>query len=163
MSALKSEFKAVPDQNDLTTLPRDLRFHPATNDRRCGHRKCLHAFHRRLASPWALTYRPSGSHEHNVLNQTIENAEQYGTVVNDCLPSGPILDAHRPLAPRFRGEPIDTPSLRPDAALRGRRGARLSGLEPESVWVSGGDSRWHWANRPRPKEECFTEEMRDEE
>src|ERR1022692_930274 len=33
MSALKSEFKAVPDQNDLATLPRDLRFHPATNDR----------------------------------------------------------------------------------------------------------------------------------
>ena len=33
MSALKSEFKAVPDQNDLATVPRDLRFHPATNDR----------------------------------------------------------------------------------------------------------------------------------
>jgi hypothetical protein len=45
--------------------------------------------------------------------------------------SGRILDAHRPLAPRFRGKPIDTPSLRPDAPLRGRRGARLSGLEPK--------------------------------
>ena len=33
MSALKSDFKAVPDQNDLAALPRDLRFHPATNDR----------------------------------------------------------------------------------------------------------------------------------
>jgi hypothetical protein len=33
MSTLKSEFKAVPDQNDLAALPRDLRFHPATNDR----------------------------------------------------------------------------------------------------------------------------------
>src|ERR1035438_4243880 len=33
MSALKSEFKAVPDQNDLAALPRDLQFHPATNDR----------------------------------------------------------------------------------------------------------------------------------
>src|SRR3954447_25884301 len=35
-----------------------------------------------------LTYRPSDSHEHNVLNQTIENAEQYGTVVSDCLQAG---------------------------------------------------------------------------
>src|SRR6202049_444318 len=35
-----------------------------------------------------LTFRPSDSHEHNVLNQTIENAEQYGTVVNNCLKAG---------------------------------------------------------------------------
>ncbi len=31
-SALKSEFKAVLDQSDLASIPRDLRFHPTVND-----------------------------------------------------------------------------------------------------------------------------------
>ncbi|MDQ3332268.1 MAG: phytanoyl-CoA dioxygenase family protein, partial [Planctomycetota bacterium] len=35
-----------------------------------------------------LTFRPSDPSEHNVLNQTIENAEQYGPVVDDTLKAG---------------------------------------------------------------------------
>lgn len=34
------------------------------------------------------TWRPSTDEEHNVLNQTVENAEQYGTVVYDELKAG---------------------------------------------------------------------------
>src|SRR6478735_4467887 len=30
-SALKTEFKAVLDQNDLASIPRDLKFHPVAN------------------------------------------------------------------------------------------------------------------------------------
>src|SRR5262245_64169402 len=37
-----------------------------------------------------LTYRPSDSSEHNVLNQTIENVEQYGSEVCDLLKAGEI-------------------------------------------------------------------------
>jgi ectoine hydroxylase-related dioxygenase (phytanoyl-CoA dioxygenase family) len=37
-----------------------------------------------------MTYRPSGSHEDNVLNQTIENPEQYGDVVYDPLLAGQV-------------------------------------------------------------------------
>ncbi len=33
-----------------------------------------------------MTYRPSDSADHNVLNQTIDNAEQYGEVVSNPLP-----------------------------------------------------------------------------
>ncbi len=35
-----------------------------------------------------MTYRPSDSADHNVLNQTIDNAEQYGEVVWNPLPAG---------------------------------------------------------------------------
>src|SRR5262245_54501989 len=37
-----------------------------------------------------LTYRPSDSAEHNVLNQTIDNVEQYGSEVCDVLKAGEI-------------------------------------------------------------------------
>ena len=37
-----------------------------------------------------LTYRPSDSSEHNVLNQSIDNAENYGTIVNNELGAGQI-------------------------------------------------------------------------
>ena len=35
-----------------------------------------------------LTYRPSSEADHNVLNQSIDNAEQYGTIVYDVLQAG---------------------------------------------------------------------------
>ena len=38
----------------------------------------------------AMTFRPSDPNEHNVLNQTIENVEQYGTFVDDILKAGEI-------------------------------------------------------------------------
>ncbi|MCA9081865.1 MAG: phytanoyl-CoA dioxygenase family protein, partial [Planctomycetaceae bacterium] len=35
-----------------------------------------------------MTYRPSSPDEHNVLNQSIDNPEQYGTIVDDVLKAG---------------------------------------------------------------------------
>ena len=279
MSALKSEFKAVPDQNDLAALPRDLRFHPATNDRprklsraqidrfnREGYIAGLTAFspaeivairayfdrllakvmaaggdsysissahlkHGRVwdiltnpvivahvkdllgdnvvgwgshffckmpgdgkavawhqdASYWPLTpskavtvwlaiddadtenacmrfiagshhhghltYRPSGSHEHNVLNQTIENAEQYGTVVNDCLQAGEF-SLHTDLL-LHGSEANQSPRRRCGLTLRYAAAEVRAYLDwnQKGVWVSGGDPTGHWANRPRPEED----------
>ncbi len=37
-----------------------------------------------------MTFRPSDPSEHNVLNQTIDNAEQYGHVVWDPLKAGQV-------------------------------------------------------------------------
>jgi non-heme Fe2+,alpha-ketoglutarate-dependent halogenase len=37
-----------------------------------------------------LTFRPSSPDEHNVLNQSIDNPEQYGSIVDDCLKAGEI-------------------------------------------------------------------------
>jgi non-heme Fe2+,alpha-ketoglutarate-dependent halogenase len=279
MSALKSEFKAVPDQNDLATLPRDLRFHPATNDRprylsrqqidqfnREGYIAGLTAFspaeivdirayfdrllakvmaaggdsysissaHLKYGRVWDiltnpvivayvkdllgdnvvgwgshffckmpgdgksvawhqnasywpltpskavtvwlaiddadtenacmrfiagshhhghLTYRPSGAHEHNVLNQSIENAEQYGTVVNDCLKAGEF-SMHTDLL--LHGSEANQ-STRRRCGLTLRYAATevrayLDGNQ-KGVWVSGDDPSGHWANRPRPNED----------
>jgi hypothetical protein len=279
MSALRSEFKAVPDQNDLATLPRDLRFHPATNDRprnlsreqigrfnREGYIAGLTAyspveivdirayFDRLLAKVMAaggdsysissahlkygrvwdiltnpvivahvkdllgdnvvgwgshffckmpgdgkavawhqdasywpltpskavtvwlaiddadtenacmrfiagshhhghLTYRPSDSHEHNVLNQTIENAEQYGTVVSDCLQAGEF-SMHTDLL-LHGSEANQSTRRRCGLTLRYAVTEVRTYLDwnQKGVWVSGGDPSGHWANRSRPEED----------
>lgn len=279
MSALKSEFKAVPDQNDLAALPRDLRFHPATNElprvlsreqidrfNRDGYIAGLTAyslaeivdirtyFDRLLAKVMAaggdsysissahlkygrvwdiltnsvivahvkdllgdnvvgwgshffckmpgdgkavawhqdasywpltpskavtvwlaiddadttnacmqfiagshhyghLTYRPSDSHEHNVLNQTIENAEQYGTVVNDCLKAGEF-SMHSDLL--LHGSEANRSTRRRCGLTLRYAAAEVRAYldwNQKGVWVSGKDSSGHWANRARPEEE----------
>ena len=97
-----------------------------------------------------LTFRPSGSHESNVLNQTVENAEQYGEPVDDELCAGQI-------------------SLHSDLLLHGsdanesdRRRCGLTlryasvdvrahlGWNEKGVIVSGSDPDGHWANPSRP-------------
>lgn len=101
----------------------------------------------------AMTFRPSDPAEHNVLNQTIENVEQYGQFVDDCLKAGEI-------------------SLHSDLLLHGSEAnmsdRRRCGLtlryapvdvhaymdwNQKGVWVSGSDSTGHWANRARPTDE----------
>lgn len=101
----------------------------------------------------AMTFRPSDPSEHNVLNQTIENVEQYGQFVDDCLKAGEI-------------------SLHSDLLLHGSEAnmsdRRRCGLtlryapvdvhaymdwNQKGVWVSGSDSTGHWANRARPTDE----------
>ena len=98
----------------------------------------------------AMTFRPSDPKEHNVLNQTIENVEQYGKFVDDCLKAGEI-------------------SLHSDLLLHGSEAnmseRRRCGLtlryapadvhaymdwNQKGVWVAGSDPSGHWANRPRP-------------
>ena len=100
-----------------------------------------------------LTYRPSSSEEHNVLNQTIDNVEQYGDPVDDILRAGEI-------------------SLHSDLLLHGsdanesdRRRCGLTlrycatdvrahlGWNGKGVLVSGDDPEGYWANPPRPADD----------
>lgn len=100
-----------------------------------------------------LTYRPSDEADHNVLNQSIDNAEQYGTVVYDELQAGEF-SIHSDLL--LHGS---------EANLSDRRrcGLTLRYCTPDvragSEWnkkgvvVRGSDPTGHWANPPRPSVE----------
>lgn len=100
-----------------------------------------------------LTYRPSDSSEHNVLNQTIDNAEQYGTVVLDELKAGQI-SVHSDLL--LHGS---------EANLSDRRRCGLTirycaadvraglGWNGKGVFVRGSDPSGHWSNNARPTTE----------
>lgn len=98
----------------------------------------------------AMTFRPSDASEHNVLNQTIENVEQFGAIVEDCLQAGEI-SIHSDLL--LHGSAANTSDRR-------RCGLTLRyaptdvhaymDWNEKGVWVSGTDPRGHWANRARP-------------
>lgn len=100
-----------------------------------------------------LTYRPSSEADHNVLNQTIDNAEQYGTVVYDELQAGEF-SIHSDLL--LHGSEANTSDRR-------RCGLTLRYCTPDvragSEWnkkgvvVRGSDPTGHWANPPRPSVE----------
>ncbi|OYP31111.1 phytanoyl-CoA dioxygenase family protein [Rhodopirellula sp. MGV] len=97
-----------------------------------------------------MTYRPSDSTEHNVLNQTIENPQQYGTEVTDPLKAGQA-SIHADLL--LHGS---------DANFSDRRRCGLTlrycsadvhaglGWNEKGVHVRGTDARGHWSNKPRP-------------
>lgn len=101
----------------------------------------------------AMTFRPSDPKEHNVLNQTIDNVEQYGHFVDDCLKAGEIslhsdlllhgseanLSDRRRCGLTLRYAPVD---------VRAHMDWNLKG-----IWVSGSDPTGHWSNRARPSEE----------
>jgi ectoine hydroxylase-related dioxygenase (phytanoyl-CoA dioxygenase family) len=97
-----------------------------------------------------LTYRPSDPAEHNVLNQTIDNPEQYGRAVDIELKAGEV-SVHSDLL--LHGS---------EANRSGRRRCGLTlrycaatvraglGWNAKGVLVSGSDPSGHWANPPRP-------------
>ena len=97
-----------------------------------------------------LTYRPSSEADHNVLNQSIDNAEQYGTVVYDELQAGEF-SIHSDLL--LHGSEAN-------ASDRRRCGLTLRYCTPDvragSEWnkkgvvVRGSDPTGHWANPARP-------------
>jgi hypothetical protein len=97
-----------------------------------------------------MTFRPSDSAEHNVLNQTIENAEQYGEPVDDILKAGEV-SLHNDLL--LHGSAANMSDRR-------RCGLTLRycatevrahlGWNGKGVIVSGRDPDGHWANPPRP-------------
>jgi non-haem Fe2+, alpha-ketoglutarate-dependent halogenase len=98
-----------------------------------------------------LTYRPSDSTEHNVLNQTIENPEQYGTPVDDVLKAGEI-SLHSDLL-LHGSEANHSDRRRCGLTLRYAASevrAHL-GWNAKGVIVSGSDPEGHWANPPRPQ------------
>lgn len=97
-----------------------------------------------------LTYRPSDSTEHNVLNQSIDNAEQYGTVVDDDLRAGEI-SLHSDLL-LHGSEANHSDRRRCGLTLRYCAAEVRAGLgwSAKGVYVSGSDPSGHWANRARP-------------
>ncbi len=98
-----------------------------------------------------LTYRPSDSTEHNVLNQTIENAEQYGEAVDDILKAGEV-SIHSDLL-LHGSEANDSDRRRCGLTLRYCAAEVRAGMDwnQKGVIVSGSDPSGHWANRPRPE------------
>ena len=97
-----------------------------------------------------LTFRPSSPEEHNVLNQTIENAEQYGPVVDDCLKAGEV-SLHSDLL--LHGSEANLSDRRRcGLTLRYCAADVRAGMDwnQKGIIVSGSDPTGHWANPPRP-------------
>ncbi len=97
-----------------------------------------------------LTYRRSSPDEHNVLDQTIENAEQYGTPVDDVLQAGEI-SIHSDLL--LHGSDANRSARRRcGLTLRYCPADVRAGLDwnKKGVVVSGRDDDGHWANPARP-------------
>src|SRR5205823_2514226 len=98
-------------------------------------------------------YRPSDAAEHNILNQTVENAEQFGEAVDVELKAGEI-SMHNDLLLH---------SSHANESDRRRCGLTLRycttdvraylGWNGKGVIVRGEDPSGHWANPPRPVED----------
>jgi ectoine hydroxylase-related dioxygenase (phytanoyl-CoA dioxygenase family) len=100
-----------------------------------------------------LTFRPSSPSEHNVLNQTIENAEQYGPVVDDTLQAGEC-SLHSDLL-LHGSKANDSDRRRCGLTIRYASADVRAGMDwnQKGVIVSGSDPSGHWANPPRPDED----------
>lgn len=97
-----------------------------------------------------MTYRPSDSSDHNVLNQTIDNAEQYGQVVWNPLKAGEA-SIHSDLL--LHGSDQNRSSRRRCALTLRYCAAEVRaelGWNQKGVHVRGSDSSGHWANLSRP-------------
>ncbi|RLS34903.1 MAG: phytanoyl-CoA dioxygenase family protein [Planctomycetota bacterium] len=97
-----------------------------------------------------LTYRESSAEEHNILNQSVDNAEQYGEVVDNPLKAGEA-SIHSDLL--LHGSEANI-STRRRCALTLRYAAAdvkaHMGWNQKGVWVAGKDESDHWLNRERP-------------
>jgi non-haem Fe2+, alpha-ketoglutarate-dependent halogenase len=100
-----------------------------------------------------LTYRPSDSSEHNVLNQTIENPFQYGREVCDELKAGEI-SIHSDLL-LHGSEANNSDRRRCGLTLRYCAADVRAHMDwnQKGVIVSGNDPSGHWSNRPRPSDD----------
>lgn len=98
-----------------------------------------------------LTYRPSTPEEHNVLDQTVENAEQYGTPIDDELRAGEV-SIHSDLL-LHGSEANDSDRRRCGLTLRYCAADVRAGMDwhLKGVVLSGSDPSEHWANPPRPE------------
>lgn len=97
-----------------------------------------------------LTYRPSDPAEHNVLNQTIENVERFGSPVDVELKAGEI-SIHSDLL--LHGSEANTSTRRRcGLTLRYCAAEVRAGLgwNAKGVFVRGSDPSGHWANQRRP-------------
>lgn len=99
-----------------------------------------------------VTYRLSEEDEANVLNQTVDNIEQYGEPVYDELRAGQ-MSMHSDLL-LHGSEANQSKRRRCGLTLRYCSMEVRAGLDwnQKGVWVSGADPTGHWANQPRPQE-----------
>ena len=97
-----------------------------------------------------LTYHLSEDSENNVLNQTVDNADQFGDPINDELQAGE-MSLHSDLL-LHGSEANDSDRRRCGLTLRYCSADVRAGMEwnEKGVIVSGSDSSGHWANPPRP-------------
>lgn len=97
-----------------------------------------------------MTFRPSKPDEHNVLNQTIENPEQYGGVVLDELKAGQF-SIHSDLL--LHGSQANCSNRRRCALTLRYCSAEVRaglGWNEKGVHVRGADVSGHWHNNQRP-------------
>ena len=98
-----------------------------------------------------MTYRSSEGQEHNVLNQTIDNPQQYGTEVDDELKAG-HMSLHSDLL-LHGSEANNSDRRRCGLTLRYCAAdvrAEL-GWNAKGVVVKGEDATGHWGNPSRPE------------
>lgn len=97
-----------------------------------------------------MTYRPSNPDEHNVLNQTIENPEEYGSIVYDELSAGQI-SIHSDLL--LHGSEANHSNRRRCGLTLRYCSADVRaelGWNEKGVVVRGADVAGHWSNNARP-------------
>ncbi len=100
-----------------------------------------------------LTYRKSTPEEHNVLDQTVENAEQYGTIVVDDLKAGQA-SIHNDLLLHGSDANMST-RRRCGLTLRYAAAHVRAGMSwnEKGIVARGSDPSGHWANPKRPSVE----------
>jgi hypothetical protein len=100
-----------------------------------------------------LTFRPSSPEDHNVLNQTVDNPEQYGEIVNDELRAGEI-SLHSDLL-LHGSEANSSHRRRCGLTIRYAAADVRAAMEwnQKGVWVKGSDPSGHWSNRSRPADQ----------
>ncbi len=98
-----------------------------------------------------LTYRRSSPEEHNVLDQTVLNAESYGKIVVDDLKAGQA-SIHNDLL--LHGSDANM-SVRRRCGLTLRYAAThvRAGMQwnEKGIVIRGNDPTHHWSNPPRPE------------
>ena len=98
-----------------------------------------------------MTYRKSEAADHSVLNQTVENVDQYGHEVVDELTAGQI-SIHNDLL--LHGSEANN-STRRRCGLTLRYAAAevraAMGWNAKGVLLRGQDAENHWGNPPRPE------------
>jgi len=97
-----------------------------------------------------LTFRPSTPEEHNVLDQTVEHAEQYGTPVDVELRAGE-MSMHSDLL-LHGSEANESDRRRCGLTLRYSAAEVRAGLDwnKKGVILRGTDPTGHWADPQRP-------------
>lgn len=97
-----------------------------------------------------LTYRKSSPGEHNVLNQTIEDPEQFGSIVYDELKAGQV-SIHSDLL--LHGSEANSSDRRRCGLTLRYASADVRaelGWNEKGVHVRGKDASGHWSDNARP-------------